>query len=196
MKKLLSIAGVLLVLFSMLFPNGIALPPLNTPVVTPDVKTDAKIVSVLSVATPEDKARVESIYTGMEYVLRRDSGKRLNTTEKWSAFQANTLQLAVEQVGKYRGLDDAIEAVFASCVGTDDVMPSTPETQQKLLEACQIIVASAQKQRDCFSGSFIVLVVQRPIVAVDCCVVVGGVVLCYHKQRFNEASANASFICF
>jgi hypothetical protein len=146
MKKLVLVAGILLLL-SLVFPNGVKLPSLPAPVVVPvapDVEVDATIAKLLSTATAEDKSRVASIYDGMAYVLRRDAGKRLNTTEKWAEFQANTLQLAVEQVGKYPGLDVAIEAVFARSVGTDDVVPATPETQQKLLKACEIIAASAR----------------------------------------------------
>lgn len=146
MKKLVLVAGILLLL-SLVFPNGVKLPPLITPVVvpaSPDVEVDATIAKLLGNATAEDKARVAGIYDGMAYVLKRDAGKRLNTTEKWAEFQANTLQLAVEQVGKYPGLDVAIEAVFARSVGTDDVLPATPETQQKLLKACEIIAASAR----------------------------------------------------
>lgn len=146
MKKLVLVAGILLLL-SLVFPNGVKLPSLPAPVVVPvapDVEVDATIAKLLSTATAEDKSRVASIYDGMAYVLRRDAGKRLNTTEKWAEFQANTLQLAVEQVGKYPRLDVAIEAVFARSVGTDDVVPATPETQQKLLKACEIIAASAR----------------------------------------------------
>ena len=146
MKKLVLVAGILLLL-SFVFPNGVKLPSPPTPVVvpvSPDVEADATIAKLLSNATAEDKARVASIYDGVAYVLTRDAGKRLNTTEKWAEFQANTLQLAVEQVGKYPGLDVAIEAVFARSVGTDDVVPATPETQQKLLKACEIIAASAR----------------------------------------------------
>lgn len=146
MKKLVLVAGALL-LFSLLFPNGVQLPkpkPVVVVPVAPEVTPDSTIVKLLKDATAEDKARIVSIYEGMAYVLRRDVGARLNTTEKWAEFQANTLQLAVEQVGKYPGLDDAIESVFARSIGTDDVVPSTPENQQKLLKACEIIIASAQ----------------------------------------------------
>lgn len=146
MKKLVLVAGAVLLL-SLLFPNGVKLPPLKPAVVVPvapSVQPDALIVSLLKNATPEDKARVVSIYEGMAHVLLRDAGKRLNTTEKWAEFQANTLQLAVEQVGKYPELDAAIEAVFARFVGTDDVVPATPDTRQKLIASCETIIASAQ----------------------------------------------------
>lgn len=145
MKKLVLIAGALL-LFSFVFPNGISIPGVNPEVVVPvaPVETDSTIVALLKDATAADKARVVSIYDGMRFVLSRDKGERIGTTEKWADFQANTLQLAVEQVGKYPGLDDAIEAVFAKQVGTDDVVPANAETLPKLLKACEIIAASAR----------------------------------------------------
>jgi hypothetical protein len=66
-------------------------------------------------------------------------------TERWSDFQANTLQLAIETSGKYSGLDVAIENVFKTQLGTDDVLPTDSATQQKIIKACQIVAASARK---------------------------------------------------
>jgi hypothetical protein len=145
MKILVWIAA-LLVGLSIVYPDGISIPQPVPPVVVPEApaETDATIVTLLKDATPADKARVVSIYEGMKFVLARDKGQRINTTEKWRDYQANTLQLSVEQVGKYPGLDVAIEGVFKAVVGTDDVLPANPETQQKLLKACEIIANSAK----------------------------------------------------
>lgn len=146
MKKLMLLACLLLVGLALKFPNGVPF-PVTTPdaVVVPAGETDAALVGILENATDEDKARVVSVYEGMQYVLKRDAGKRINTTEKFSDWQANTLQLAVETPGKYPGLDKAIEAVFVRLVGTDDVVPATPDVQQKLIEACKVVAASAKK---------------------------------------------------
>jgi hypothetical protein len=76
-------------------------------------------------------------------VITRDNGQLVNNTERLAVLQANTLKLAVDQVGKYPGLDKAIEAVFASAVGTDDVVTVTPEIATKLSAACAVIVNSA-----------------------------------------------------
>lgn len=143
--KILVWAAALLVGLSIVYPNGITLPQ-PAPVVVPEapVETDAAIVTLLKEATPEDKGRVVSIYEGMTFVLNRDKGQRINTTEKLAEWQANTLQLAVEQVGKYPGLDVAIDNVFKRVLGTDDVLPATAETQQKLINACEIIANSAK----------------------------------------------------
>ena len=147
MKKLILLACLLLVGLALKFPNGVSL-PVTTPdavVVVPAGETDAALVGILEDATDEDKARIVSVYEGMQYVLKRDNGKRINTTDKFSDWQANTLQLAVETPGKYPGLDKAIEAVFARLVGTDDVVSTTPDVQQKLIKACEIVAASAKK---------------------------------------------------
>lgn len=152
MKKLVWLAGAVLA-FSLFFPNGIPVRPV-TPVppgppgppapVAPTAEPDAKIVEILANATPEDRARIYGVYTAMATVTRRDKGARLNTTEKWAEYQANTLQLAIDKPGKYPGLDVAIEAVFARKIGTDDVLAATAEVVEKVAGACDIIAASAK----------------------------------------------------
>lgn len=150
MKKLVWIAGAVL-LFAVVFPNGIDVAGLLKPAaVVPSVNAtpDAKISELLSRATAADKARVVSVYTGLKEVLSRDSAKRVNTTEKWEELHAATLQMAVSTPGKYPGFDEAIEAVFYKAVqdkNTDAsvVNPVTPEMQEKLLKACDVIIASA-----------------------------------------------------
>lgn len=145
MKYLVWVFGGLLLL-SFLFPNGVSLPvkPV-TPVVVPDspVETDATIVKLLANATPEDRANVNGIYSGLKTVINRDSGELVSTTEKWALLQANTLKLAVEQVNKYPGLDVAIDNVFRQQVGTDDVAAVNASMVEKLSKACEIIANSA-----------------------------------------------------
>ena len=142
MKKIVWVAGLLLLL-SVVFPNGLSLPtPGKT---TPAGATDAKIVELLSAADASDKARIEGVYTGLAYVLNRDNGARITTTEKWAEVQQNTLDIAIETVGKYPNLDEAIETVFLQAVGTDAVMPNNPDVLAKLISACEIIANSAAK---------------------------------------------------
>lgn len=150
MKKFVWIAGALL-LFSLMFPRGFPLPkfpvapvvPAPVPV-TPDVVDDAEMTTILSAASAGDKSRIVSVYSGLRVVLLRDAGKRVNTTEKFAELQANTLQLAIDTPGKYPGLDVAIERVFAAAVGTKDVVAVTPEIQKSLVQACDVIIASAR----------------------------------------------------
>jgi ribosomal protein L23 len=145
MKKLVWVAGLLLLL-SVVFPSGLPLPTVSRPVPpapSVSVPTDARIVQRLTGATPEDKARIVSIYTGLATVMRRDAGKLVTTTEKWELVQQRTLDLAVEQVNKYPQLDEDIEAVFAAAVGTTDVVFVTPTITEKIIAAAETIANSA-----------------------------------------------------
>jgi hypothetical protein len=145
MKKLVFAAGLLLLL-SVVFPNGPRLPSVNPPVtrpVEPAAPVDAEIVRLLAGSPAADRARIYDVYTSLKTVLRRPTAPaRITTTEKWEELHGHTLELAIEQVNKYPGLDAAIERVFATTVGTDDVMPGTPDTLRKLGEACDIIASS------------------------------------------------------
>jgi hypothetical protein len=148
MKKLVWVAGALLV-FSFVFPNGITLPKPPAPVpapgpVEPVVPADAEIVKALTGASSKDRARIVSVYSGVIHVLKRDGGKRVSNTEKWADMHANTLQVAIDTPGKYPGLDTAIEAVFARELGTDDVVQLDADVQNKLVRACEVIIASAK----------------------------------------------------
>lgn len=156
MKNLYVFAAGALLLFALLFPNGVKIPapPVTpvTPVVVPDnkptVPPDATIVALLAAASPADKAHVAGIYAGLGDVITRDAGKLIKTTEQWSLLQANALTLAVDGTklkGKYPGLDAAIEAVFESKLGKEkEVVPADEATRAKILEACSVIVSSVQ----------------------------------------------------
>jgi hypothetical protein len=139
---ILWLAGAMLAV-SLLFPNGFSSPKPAAVPGTPKV-TDKTLLEILEPATPEDLARINGVYSALGVVLARDSGKRITTTEQWAELQASTLQLAIDTPGKYKGLDDAIETVFLKTVGTD-VMPNNPDTQKKLVTACEIIANSATR---------------------------------------------------
>jgi hypothetical protein len=146
MKKLVWLAGLLLAV-SIVFPNGLPIKSFVKPapeVVEPAGPTDAAIVKALTGVTPEDRARIVGVYTGLLNVLGRDkTAELMNTTDKWEIVQQNTLSVAIDKPGKYAGLDVAIEAVFLKTVGTDDVLPVTPDTVKKLKDACSIVLNSA-----------------------------------------------------
>jgi hypothetical protein len=143
MKKLVWVFGILLALSFFVPTGGVVKPvPAPAPVPAPPAETDARIASVLQNATPEDRARIASIYTGLRTVLTRDKGEFVNNTERFAVLQANTLKLAVDQVGRYPGLDVAIEGVFKTAIGTDDVVSLTPDVVAALCKACDIIINS------------------------------------------------------
>lgn len=150
MKNLVWIAGLILAL-SFVFPDGITLPKNPEPGPSPVVPADTTLTAILGAATKEDKARVVSVYTGLKTVLQRDSGQRVNNTEKFAELQSNTLQLAIDTPGKYQGLDVAIDEVFKRAVAGDQkdvdssvVQAVTPELQSRLVQACDTIIASAR----------------------------------------------------
>lgn len=157
MKKLAWAAGILLLL-SIIFPNGLPavvtikptptpVNPVPTPAPAPaPAEKDPKIVEILTGASASDRSRIADVYTAMGVVARRDrtKGGRLNTTEKWEDYQAHVLNLAIDTPGKYPGLDAAIEAVFARKVGTMDVLAITDEVAERLAAACDTIAASAR----------------------------------------------------
>lgn len=151
MKKLVALAAVGLVLFAVAFPNGISVPfiPTRPDVVVPadviSANPDAAIVSALNGASAADRGRIVGVYTGLRTVLRRDKGERVSNTEKLAELHANTLQLAIDSVGKYPGLDVAIDNVFKTIVGTDDVVATSPDILAKLVKACETVIVSAQK---------------------------------------------------
>lgn len=137
------LAGALLGV-SLLFPNGFA--SKSAAPVTPEAPkpTNPAIVKLLDEASDADLARIRSVYTGLARVLQRDAGKRITTTEQWEELAAATLQLAIDEPGKYAGLDEAIEAVFVGALG-DDVLPNNADTRNKLIGACEIVVNSAER---------------------------------------------------
>jgi hypothetical protein len=152
MKKMVWVAAALLV-FALFFPNGVSLPSFssvsNSDVAVGTATPDATVAKLLAPASRAEKNRVVGVYSGLKTVLTRDNGKRINTTEKWEEVQAQTLQMAIDEPGKYEGLDEAIEAVFVAAVKDDNtdptvVNPVTPEMQAKLIKACDVLIASAK----------------------------------------------------
>jgi hypothetical protein len=117
--------------------------PVPAPVV-PVVQPDSKIVGILANAEEADKRRIRDVYSALATIVQRDSGKFVKTTEQWAELHARTLTMAIDKVGKYPQLDEAIEGVFLSAVGTDDVVPANADTQKKLITACEIIILSAK----------------------------------------------------
>lgn len=148
MKKLILLLGVLLALSFVLPDPAELLKPTPTPV-TPDVNpaagTDAKIVKILSEADAADKARVFDVYSSFAVVIKRDGVTQfISTSEQFAKLQERALKIAIDQPGKYEGLDAAIEAVYLSAFGTDDVVAITDEVRTKLITASEIIANSAK----------------------------------------------------
>lgn len=148
MKSLVWVLGLLLALSFVVpdtMPVWVPVPtPPVTPNISPDVQTDANVVAALSNASAQDRFHVFDIYSSMAKVIKRDKGEFISTSEQFAKLQERALTMAIEQPGKYPGLDKAIEAVFMSAFETDDVVAITEPVRENLIKACEVIAKSAQ----------------------------------------------------
>lgn len=74
------------------------------------------VASALATASARDRAQVSGVYHALADLIDRDGGKLIPTTAVWRAIYADSLRLAAGGtglVGKYPGLDKAIEQVLA-----------------------------------------------------------------------------------
>lgn len=98
---------------------------------------------ILPKMLPADRQYLSALYDAMVYVLMRD-GERDNPivtdTEKFSAFHAGTLRLAIDKasVGKYPGLAEAIDQTFLAAAGAE-VRPMDKDTRARLTAACGVL---------------------------------------------------------
>jgi len=92
---------------------------------------------------PADREYLASFYDAMEYVLKQDGERStpiIGDTDKFTQFHAGSLQLAIQRknVGKYPGLDNAIDAVFLEAGGADPVALDAAK-RQRLIDACGVL---------------------------------------------------------
>lgn len=92
---------------------------------------------------PQDRQYMADFYEAVQFIVEND-GKRstpiIKDTDKFVVFHAGSLQLAIEKgkVGKYPGLDNAIDAVFFAACGVD-VMPLGEKERDKIGRACNVL---------------------------------------------------------
>lgn len=94
-------------------------------------------------ATRADRQRVKGIYAALADITERDAGKLISTTAAWRKVHADSLRLAVggtDLVGKYPGLDRAVEQVMAAHVSLDNVAMDA-ERVASLANACRAVEA-------------------------------------------------------
>lgn len=114
---------------------------------TPEVLKFAEpIRKFLPRMTHVDRMYLSSFYDATAFIVYRDSLRTqplVSDTEKFAAFHAGSLQLAVDRkdVGKYDGLGAAIDEVFVSAIGAE-VKPLTQETRDKLVAVCGVLAWS------------------------------------------------------
>lgn len=104
----------------------------------PQPRATGPVATALQSASSTDRATIAATYRALADVVRRDAGRRITTTGVWRAVYQDALALAVggtELVGKYPGLDKAVEEVLGRHYELDDVAMSE-ELAQKIATAC------------------------------------------------------------
>jgi hypothetical protein len=90
-----------------------------------------------------DREYLSAFYDATKFVLTQDGERStpiIGDTDKFTVFHAGSLQLAIQKknVGKYPGLDKAIDAVFLAAAGAD-VKALDKDTRDKLIAACNVL---------------------------------------------------------
>jgi hypothetical protein len=98
---------------------------------------------ILPKMMPADRQYLSSFYDAMAFVLMQDGDRStpiIGDTDKFTVFHAGSLNLAIEKknVGKYPGLDKAIDTTFFKAVGAD-VSALDREKRTKLIAACGVL---------------------------------------------------------
>jgi hypothetical protein len=99
------------------------------------------VATALQSASSSDRAKVASIYRALADVTRRDAGRLISTTALWRVIHGDALRLAAggtDLVGKYKGLDVAVEEVLAKHFPLDNVA-ITPEVAEKISAGCTAV---------------------------------------------------------
>jgi hypothetical protein len=97
------------------------------------------VASALSSAPSTDRAKVKAIYRALGDLMARDSGRLITTTAAWRAIYQDALRLAVggtDLVGKYPGLDRAVEETLAKHYTLDNV-PVDDALAKQIVAACR-----------------------------------------------------------
>lgn len=87
-----------------------------------------------------DRLYMASFYDAMKFVILNDgerSAPIISDTDKFALLHASSLNLAIKRqnVGKYKGLGEAIDQVFLSALGAEQ-RPLDAAGREKLVEAC------------------------------------------------------------
>jgi len=103
----------------------------------------ADLKAILPKMLPSDRQYLAAFYDATAFVLKQDGERStpiIGDTDKFTVFHAGSLQLAIQKknVGKYPGLDKAIDAVFLNAAGAD-VKAIDKATRDKLTAACNVL---------------------------------------------------------
>lgn len=120
-------------------PLAIAVAFLAFSFIPPQPRATGLVATALQSATSTDRATIAATYRALADVVRRDKGRHITTTGEWRAVYRDALALAVggtPLVGKYPGLDSAVDQTLGQFYTLDDV--AIDETlAQKIATACE-----------------------------------------------------------
>lgn len=99
------------------------------------------VSEALRSASSSDRARIASVYAALGDLIERDGGKLIPTTAVWRAIYADALRLAAggtDLVGKYPGLDVAVEKVLAQHYSLEN-QPIDAALAKKIAAGCEAV---------------------------------------------------------
>lgn len=104
------------------------------------------VATALKSASSSDRAKLASIYRALADVVARDSGRLITTTAAWRSVYRDALQLAAggtDLVGKYPGLDVAVEKVLAEHYSLDN-LPMDSAMAEKIAAGMKAVEAQCE----------------------------------------------------
>lgn len=107
------------------------------------LKWAADLKPLLPKMLPADREYLASFYDALGYVVANDGDRStpiIGDTEKFAVLHAGSLNLAIQKknVGKYPGLDNAIDMVFFNAAGAE-VSGLDKSLREKLVNACKTL---------------------------------------------------------
>jgi hypothetical protein len=99
------------------------------------------VATALESASSSDRAKVRAIYSALADVTQRDGGRLITSTAVWRAIHSDALRLAAggtDLVGKYTGLDTAVEKVLAEHFTLDNT-PLDAAQVEKIVAGCRAV---------------------------------------------------------
>ena len=99
------------------------------------------VAQALVTASSQDKGKIASIYASLADLIERDGGRLIPTTAVWRAIYADALRLAAGGsglVGRYPGLDKAVEEVLAQHYPLEN-KPIDKELAGKIAAGCRAV---------------------------------------------------------
>jgi len=115
--------------------------------VSPRPAVTGPVAVALKSASSSDRARVRGIYRALADITERDAAQQITTLEEWRSINASTLRLAAgktDLVGKYPGLDKAVEEVLLSKIGSLDNVSLDDAMVKKIVAGCLEVVKQSE----------------------------------------------------